>query len=119
MASRMRTTSAKATTQLVTMLLVTGNGPTENSGAAAAETPCASAASAGTLAAESVRSVASLVTRDMRARCRWDEEERRGKATTLPPVNLRNYAAIRPARELAAAVFCTAELMGSRGEDRR
>src|ERR1017187_401683 len=65
MARRIAMRSTTATTQLVTMLLVTGSGPILNSAVAAVSTPLPSAANAGTPVERDARRKASLVTRDM------------------------------------------------------
>src|ERR1035437_3309597 len=65
-ARRMAMISTSATTQLVTMLLVTGMGPMRNSASAEADTP-PSLAKAGRLVAKTEKIRASFLTRDMNA----------------------------------------------------
>src|SRR5258708_35850714 len=83
MARRMAMISTSATTQLVTMLLVTGSGPTWNNASAAVDTPAASLAKTEGTEARARRKGARFVTRNMGAGS--ENEQGKGKEKGQPP----------------------------------
>src|SRR4051812_31130128 len=77
--------STAATTQLVTILLVIGSGPTWNNASADEAIPCASAANAGKPGAKSARRRGSLRPRNMDSGNAMDAGRGLPRQTALPP----------------------------------